>query len=768
MKATSNGPSVRPVHYGDQEFLAVREGLASILYPPAQEAASKGTRKDLKTGDEMQTVFYNPIQQFNRDLSVLAIKAFANHRRAERRAKEEAKKRKFDGNEPNKKKRRKCGGKEEKGENDNGKKHEQEQTDDCHGQRQQEQEPEQGQVVAQENRHVHTVGDGDSPTTTATTTAAATITASTKQRKRPPSFTILDALSATGLRALRYASEVPNSPLVVANDISPSAVQSMKMNIEYNGLQDAVQPKVGDARSYMYSLVDPARRNIDDVFTGKFDVIDLDPYGTAAPFMDASVQALKDGGLLCVTCTDAGVWASNGYPEKCFALYGGVPVRATYSHETGLRLILHALALSASRYGLAVEPLLSLSIDFYARIFVRVHRSQAEVKFLSGNTIMVYNCDQGCGAWATQPLTQARQRLDKKGDPFFTYSFAQGPVVGPTCQHCSSKTHIAGPMWGGPLHNPHFIRNILDMLPAADRDTYQTIDRIEGMLTTALEEDLDLATANLPSSQEENSGDQPTAYRSEHENDCGDAIIPRLDPSLREKHPFYLNLSALSRVVHTQTMQMDAFRGALCHLGYRSARSHAKPNTVRTDAPWDVIWEIMREWIRQRSPLKSSAIRLGTPAAAIMAKSRESGDRDRSVDQGASSEDQSLSMLKNGLLSAINSGKDVDDLATKVEAVLYRSEGARRVSKSEASKSIATAGTASNDEAGDGELERNQQSSSPTKKGIPHPSTLNIVFDDALGREVSKANTKKRLVRYQVNPRANWGPLNRAAGDQTT
>jgi tRNA G26 N,N-dimethylase Trm1 len=33
---------------------------------------------------------------------------------------------------------------------------------------------------------------------------------------------------------------------------------------------------------------------------------DLDPYGTASPFLDAAVQAAKDGGLLCVTCTDAG------------------------------------------------------------------------------------------------------------------------------------------------------------------------------------------------------------------------------------------------------------------------------------------------------------------------------------------------------------------------------------------------------------------------------------------------------------------------------
>ena len=35
-----------------------------------------------------------------------------------------------------------------------------------------------------------------------------------------------------------------------------------------------------------------------------YDVIDLDPYGSAAPFLDAAVQAIADGGLLSVTCTD--------------------------------------------------------------------------------------------------------------------------------------------------------------------------------------------------------------------------------------------------------------------------------------------------------------------------------------------------------------------------------------------------------------------------------------------------------------------------------
>ena len=35
-----------------------------------------------------------------------------------------------------------------------------------------------------------------------------------------------------------------------------------------------------------------------------------------------------------------------------------------------------------------------------------------------------------------------------------------------------------------------------------------------------------------------------------------------------------------------------------------------------------------------------------------------------------------------------------------------------------------------------------------------------IVFDEALGKELDG----KKLVRYQLNPRENWGPMNRARG----
>ena len=35
-----------------------------------------------------------------------------------------------------------------------------------------------------------------------------------------------------------------------------------------------------------------------------YEVVDLDPYGSPTQFLDSAVQAVADGGMLCVTATD--------------------------------------------------------------------------------------------------------------------------------------------------------------------------------------------------------------------------------------------------------------------------------------------------------------------------------------------------------------------------------------------------------------------------------------------------------------------------------
>lgn len=757
----SSLPTSEPVTINGKKHRPVHEGLASILAPyreATSEPINNNSKKPRNNDEGEQAVFYNPIQQFNRDLSVLAILAYGEaalsekkdryRRKSEQMAKqrERAKKRKvareiatvesadvepeLQENSSTKKRKRSDDTSEEASAKSNLNHGElatkRTRTDDLEPD---EEELEVMQMYENGPRESHPNGlDGSNDHKKGH-----------QFEQHGPRFTILDALSATGLRALRYAKEIPFVTRIIANDLSRNAVKSIEMNIDYNELKGKVVSNVGDARAYMYSKVGIEHGESSGRTIHRFDVIDLDPYGTAAPFFDAALQAIQDGGLLCVTCTDAGVFASNGYPEKSYALYGGIPTKGAHSHEGGLRLILHAISKSGAKYGIAIEPLLSLSIDFYARLFIRIHKQQKDVKLLAGTTMLVYSCDYGCGAWTTQLLARNQSKESKNGELFFKHSYAQAPDATPHCEHCGSKTHLSGPMWAGPLHNPYFIQRILDKLPTLDKNTYATIPRIEGMLTVALEEDLVLDQKTISSTP----SPAPTA-----EPQCQSSTvlpIPRLPPSAIDHHPFFFIPNYLAKVLHCQTPSEDALRGALRGLGHRVTRSHCKPGSFKTDAPWDVIWEVMREWMRTQRPIKEGAVKDGSPGWGILKRLRGS-ERAKAVG------------VKEEVEEMWKKVESLGQLKTVLEAALFRlgREKGRENGKGEGDGEGEGEGEIAKDNNGD---DADAQTAT-TAAGNHDTSKLKIVFDEALG----KGNTAKKLCRYQLNPRPNWGPMNRAGG----
>lgn len=700
------------VEHDGKVYRTVREGQAYILVPP--KARTELDPRVAKEATENQKVFYNPIQQFNRDLSVIAIRTFGRDICQRRRMKREGGKEKNQAKNQAKSQRkseRKTAGAGATAEGDKTASEEAEEgaeqeADAATLKRSREDDGESGgpaKLVKSTNgtkipaagaeatqEGVNEEGEATDKMDVEGDTAAPESTSNVegkepnaniqvKEVAKPwqPKYRILDALSATGLRALRYAQEIPFATSIVANDMDRKAVESMGLNVKHNRLESKITPNTGNAIGHMYHVAfPPDDSHGPDHVSAKYDVIDLDPYGTAAPFVDAALHAINDGGMLCVTCTDSGVFASCGYPEKTFSLYGGMPIKGGHSHEGGLRLVLHSIASAAAKQGIAIEPLLSLSIDFYLRVFVRVRKSPAEVKFLAGKTMLTYNCDNGCGAWTTQMLGRNTQQASSKGDnTFWKYSIAQAPSANTLCDHCGSKTHVAGPMWAGPIHNAVFIELMLKDVSTADKEVYGTTDRIEGMLDTALDE----------------------IYVSKHVPEKGpahDDLIPKTVPEQIDEMPFFVIPSALSKVIHAQAPSEAAFKGALRHAGYRATRSHCKPGSIKTEAPWTAIWEIMREWVRQKSPIKEGKVKENMPGWKILQAIREP---EKEADEGAAASPE------------IVTEHTFDDSVVP------------------ASK------------AGD------------VKK-------MRVVFDEVLGKD----RKGKRLVRYQQNPRENWGPMARA------
>lgn len=170
---------------------------------------------------------------------------------------------------------------------------------------------------------------------------------------------------------------------ILANDWDPEAANLIKENFKFNDIPlDKTEITAMDALDLMYE-----RRKDKDYY----DVIDLDPYGTAAPFLDASIQAIEDGGLLCVTFTDTAVLCASK-PHACYYRYGTVSTHKRNCHEFALRMVLHTIATTANRYQKQVQPLLSLTADFYIRLFVKIVRKPILCHDSIVNTSYVFQC----------------------------------------------------------------------------------------------------------------------------------------------------------------------------------------------------------------------------------------------------------------------------------------------------------------------------------------------------------------------------------------
>ncbi|XP_064478026.1 tRNA (guanine(26)-N(2))-dimethyltransferase-like [Ornithodoros turicata] len=364
--------------------------------------------------------------------------------------------------------------------------------------------------------------------------------------------TILEALAASGLRSIRYALEIDGVERILANDYSRQAVESMRANIEHNNVAHLVEPNEGEAALLMHKYK-----------SSRFDVVDLDPYGSPAPFLDSAVQAVKDKGLLLVTCTDMAVLCGNA-SETCRAKYGSVSLKTKCCHELALRIILQSIESHANRYGRYTVPLLSLSADFYVRVFVRVYTGPAMVKKSTSKLGMVYLCS-GCESFSFQPLG----RCIEKGKSV-KFKPAQGPPVGTNCPHCSHSQHLGGPIWLDPLHDKGFVQRLITSI-GSKAHLYGTSRRMLGVLHV-LAEELDV--------------------------------------------PLYYILDRLTSVVHVTTPNMLQARSALLNAGHKVSLSHAAKNSLKTDAPAEFIWDMMRTWKKQHPSARP--LETGTPGEVIM------------------------------------------------------------------------------------------------------------------------------------------------------
>lgn len=225
------------------------------------------------------------------------------------------------------------------------------------------------------------------------------------------SLRICDALAGVGARGLRYAKEIEDIEEVLVNDWSSDAVELIRKNIEINDLSSA-EALEENANALLYKEA------------GSLHVVDIDPFGSPIPYLDASFSALFREGALLVTATDTAPLCG-AYPKPCLRKYGAWSLRTPYSREIGLRILIGAVQRRAASYDLALSPMLSHATQH----FFRVHFSSREGAKRSDRVLEKQGYISHCFDCGRRIITEG--------------------LIGelPSRCECGRKLEHAGPMW---------------------------------------------------------------------------------------------------------------------------------------------------------------------------------------------------------------------------------------------------------------------------------------------------------------------------------
>lgn len=251
------------------------------------------------------------------------------------------------------------------------------------------------------------------------------------------SIRVLDAMSATGLRGLRYAKEIPTTK-VFLNDISTSAIETIKNNIVLNGYEDYHVMQPGDDIRAQHHKINVTQGDCIDImnkYRGAFDVVDIDPFGSCANFVNEAFRAVKHNGLICFTCTDKASLCAN--ERKCYMRYGSHIKRIYAKNEIAVRVLLSYISRELAKYDASIVPLVSLSVDFYVRVIVQVRKGNGKSVVENNGHVLICNC------------------LNQKSAPFNT-------VVDNTCEVCSGRMKLYGPFWNKAVCNKELIAKIIN------------------------------------------------------------------------------------------------------------------------------------------------------------------------------------------------------------------------------------------------------------------------------------------------------------------
>lgn len=249
----------------------------------------------------------------------------------------------------------------------------------------------------------------------------------TFQKQEDRDMNICDLFGGSGIRGVRYKNEIDGVGHVFINDISETANEYERHNVELNNLKD-IEIFQHDASMFLR------------MHRGEFDVIDIDPFGTPSPFLDSAGYCSRRNSLLCVTATDTSALCGT-YKEPCIRKYNAKPYKSEYCHETGIRILAGFVALTLAKYSKSIEVKLSHSTEHYMRLYIEVKKGSKKSDECLKNIGYISHCKH------------CLYREENKGLATST------PDI---CPECGEKLIQAGPLWLGEIQNEEFISKMIE------------------------------------------------------------------------------------------------------------------------------------------------------------------------------------------------------------------------------------------------------------------------------------------------------------------
>lgn len=164
----------------------------------------------------------------------------------------------------------------------------------------------------------------------------------------------IDTMGATGVRGLRIAQECGIK--VTINDRDSRAVDVIQKNVDYSSSGDVTVTK----------------SDVNVLLSGqRFDAVDLDPFGTPAPFIDSAIRSARR--FLMVTATDTAPLCG-AHKKAGIRRYFSQALNNEYHSETGLRTLLGFVVREALKYDMGLIPQFCFAHEHFVRLHLQIRR----------------------------------------------------------------------------------------------------------------------------------------------------------------------------------------------------------------------------------------------------------------------------------------------------------------------------------------------------------------------------------------------------------